>query len=66
MKSTHAHLGPLLAAFLTMCGSAPAQVDLTGIWSPVFHEDQPERIPGPDAGGLSRDSRSTTRLANGR
>lgn len=25
-----------------------AQVDLTGVWVPVFHEDQPERIPGPD------------------
>jgi hypothetical protein len=25
-----------------------AQLDLTGIWSPVFHEDQPERIPGPE------------------
>jgi hypothetical protein len=24
-----------------------AQADLTGIWSPVFNEDQPERIPGP-------------------
>jgi hypothetical protein len=32
-----------------LCGSAAfAQVDLTGIWSPVFHEDQPERIPGPE------------------
>lgn len=29
-------------------GSAFAQLDLTGIWSPVFHEDQPERIPGPE------------------
>ncbi len=27
--------------------SAHAQIDLTGIWVPVFHEDQPERIPGP-------------------
>jgi hypothetical protein len=25
-----------------------AQLDLTGIWSPVFHEDQQERIPGPE------------------
>ena len=25
-----------------------AQLDLTGTWTPVFHEDQPERIPGPE------------------
>jgi hypothetical protein len=24
-----------------------AQLDLSGVWIPVFHEDQPERIPGP-------------------
>src|SRR5204863_867008 len=29
---------------------ASAQVDLTGIWAPLFHEDQVERIPGPDVG----------------
>jgi hypothetical protein len=27
---------------------AYAQVDLTGAWGPQFHEDQPERIPGPE------------------
>jgi hypothetical protein len=27
-----------------------AQRDLTGEWAPRFHEDQPERIPGPDIG----------------
>jgi hypothetical protein len=25
-------------------------VDLSGEWAPRFHEDQPERIPGPDIG----------------
>lgn len=29
---------------------ASAQVDLTGSWTPVFHEDQPERVPGPEIG----------------
>ena len=29
---------------------AAAQVDLSGIWAPIFHEDQVERIPGPDVG----------------
>jgi len=36
----------MLAA--TLVSPAMAQLDLTGIWSPVFHEDQPERIPGPE------------------
>src|SRR5438876_3313803 len=29
---------------------ASAQIDLSGIWQPLFHEDQPERVPGPDIG----------------
>jgi hypothetical protein len=27
-----------------------AQVDLSGDWTPRFHEDQPERVPGPEIG----------------
>ena len=27
-----------------------AQIDLAGEWNPLFHEDQPERIPGPEIG----------------
>ena len=30
--------------------AASAQVDLTGIWAPIFHEDQVERVPGPEVG----------------
>jgi hypothetical protein len=30
--------------------TASAQTDLSGIWAPLFHEDQPERIPGPEIG----------------
>jgi hypothetical protein len=37
----------LLALALPAC----AQVDLSGEWNPLFHEDQPERIPGPERGG---------------
>ena len=29
---------------------AAAQVDLAGGWAPRMHEDQPERVPGPDIG----------------
>jgi glyoxylase-like metal-dependent hydrolase (beta-lactamase superfamily II) len=39
------------ALVLTAVASpAFAQVDLTGMWAPIFHEDQVERIPGPDVG----------------
>jgi hypothetical protein len=42
------------AAFvlLATAGSGPllAQLDLSGVWSPRYHEDQPERIPGPEIG----------------
>lgn len=39
-------------ALAVLAGAAPAaaQIDLTGMWAPIFHEDQPERIPGPDVG----------------
>ena len=33
--------------------AASAQVDLTGIWAPIFHEDQVERVPGPEVGDYS-------------
>ena len=29
---------------------ASAQVDFTGEWAPLYHEDNPERIPGPELG----------------
>jgi hypothetical protein len=31
-------------------GPAYAQIDMNGVWAPIFHEDQPERVPGPDIG----------------
>ena len=34
----------------SVAAPAAAQVDLTGMWAPIFHEDQVERIPGPDVG----------------
>src|SRR4051812_36920640 len=27
-----------------------AQIDLSGEWGPAYHEDRPERIPGPELG----------------
>jgi cyclase len=37
---------------VTTLASLPAfaQIDLSGEWNPQFHEDQPERIPGPEIG----------------
>jgi hypothetical protein len=39
----------LLAAIMTARPTA-AQVSLVGEWSPRYHEDQPDRIPGPELG----------------
>ena len=43
----------LVSALLLLIGigePAQAQVDLTGNWDPIYHEDNPERIPGPAIG----------------
>jgi glyoxylase-like metal-dependent hydrolase (beta-lactamase superfamily II) len=42
-----------LLLVVTIAGGASpafAQIDLTGMWAPIFDEDQVERIPGPDVG----------------
>src|ERR1700733_8573083 len=38
----------VLAAGLAIAAPARAQVSLVGEWSPRYHEDQPDRIPGPE------------------
>ncbi len=41
----------LVATVAVLSGlPALAQIDLSGEWNPLFHEDQPERIPGPEIG----------------
>jgi hypothetical protein len=37
---------------LLLVASTPAfaQVDFTGEWAPLYHEDAPERLPGPELG----------------
>ena len=40
----------LLVAILGVTRPALAQVDFSGEWAPRFHEDQPERVPGPELG----------------
>ena len=47
---------PAIACFVLILGTlacsrpAFAQVDFAGQWSPLFHEDFPERLPGPELG----------------
>jgi len=40
----------LLAALVLFSTPALAQIDLVGEWAPQFHEDNPERLAGPDIG----------------
>ena len=43
-------MGPLLMVLLLTGLPAVAQVDFSGNWAPLYHEDFPERIPGPELG----------------
>jgi hypothetical protein len=38
----------LCAVVLATAVPAYAQAELSGVWQPRYHEDQPERIPGPE------------------
>jgi hypothetical protein len=40
----------VLAATFGLASRAAAQFDITGSYGALFHEDQPERIPGPSLG----------------
>jgi len=47
----HRRLGLYLTVLMVAASSpAAAQADLAGIWQPRYHEDQPERLPGPALG----------------
>jgi len=50
----HALMASLLL-LVTMLFNIPAfaQIDLVGEWAPQFHEDQPERVGGPNVGDYS-------------
>jgi hypothetical protein len=39
-----------LAAALLISAPAFAQIDFSGSWAPLYHEDLPDRIPGPELG----------------
>jgi hypothetical protein len=38
------------AALALLGGAAQAQVDFSGEWAPMYHEDAADRIPGPEIG----------------
>src|SRR5205809_3344852 len=40
----------MVMAALAIATPAFAQTSLVGEWSPRYHEDQPDRIPGPELG----------------
>src|SRR4029453_10292230 len=40
----------IAAASLTIPAIALAQADFQGAWASIYHEDLPERIPGPELG----------------
>jgi hypothetical protein len=42
--------GVVLATAVAIAAPAFAQMSLVGEWSPRYHEDQPDRIPGPELG----------------
>jgi len=48
-RAASAVIGPLLL-LVSLSVPARAQRDMVGEWAPLFTEDQPERIPGPEIG----------------
>jgi hypothetical protein len=44
------HAAWLLTLLLVVPARLSAQIDFTGEWAPIYHEDRPERLPGPELG----------------
>ena len=73
LKSARGAVG-LIASLLLPGMTAVAQIDLTGNWVALYHEDAPERLPGPalgdylelpinEAGRLRADSYDPNRIS---
>jgi hypothetical protein len=43
-------LAPLVLAIVLGPTSVHGQVDFSGEWAPIYHEDAPDRLPGPELG----------------
>jgi len=50
MRSIYKVIAFVVLAWLAAARPASAQIDLSGIWAPIMHEDQVERAPGPEIG----------------
>ena len=51
MVNAHrARAAGFMFALAAIASPASAQIDLTGMWAPIFHENQIERVPGPNVG----------------
>jgi hypothetical protein len=53
MEQLNRHVIPAALFVLTLAAlprQVLAQADFSGEWAPRFHEDQPERVPGPELG----------------
>ena len=50
MRASRAGAVSVLLAALIVVPRAVAQVEFSGAWVPLYHEDGPERIPGPELG----------------
>ena len=51
--ANHQATAIVVATFVLAIGSRAAvaqEVDFSGEWAPLFHEDGPERLPGPELG----------------
>ena len=46
--SIRMHCVAALVTALLLPATGYAQADFSGVWQPRYHEDQPERIPGPE------------------
>jgi hypothetical protein len=48
-------IGRALLALIVPVFASPAlaEIDLSGEWSPLYHEDAPERVPGPELGNYT-------------
>ena len=43
-------LSSIAVVGVAICGPVSAQINLTGQWAGFYHEDEPDRIPGPELG----------------
>jgi hypothetical protein len=49
-SGVHMQKALFLLALMLLCVPAFAQLDFSGEWAPIMHEDQPERVAGPELG----------------